>query len=134
MIRIRSQASLFGLVWVSPPIQAIQVLHALFGYRSNTSAGTDTTTTSARGHSSWRWSTIPRSLKQNLTKSSLEDFPKITISLPFPTSSTSQHSLKKFIDMLQVCFEYSLLPVNRVSRWEPVTSLRRPFVSNIVNS
>ena len=50
--------------------------------------------------SSWRWSVIPRCrrrLKQNLTKPSKEDFPNITICLPFPTS---RHSLKKFIGML----------------------------------
>ena len=48
----------------------------------------------------WRWSAIPRCrrwLKQNLTESSMEDFPNIVISLPFPTS---RHSLKKFIGML----------------------------------
>ena len=34
-----------------------------------------------------------------------------------------------------VCTEYSLLPVNLVSRWQPVTPLGRPlFISNMVRS
>ena len=34
-----------------------------------------------------------------------------------------------------VCIEYSLLPVNLVSRWQPVTPLGRfLFVSNVVSS
>ena len=56
---------------------------------------------------SWRWSAIlrcRRKLKQNLTKSSMEDFPNIAISLPFPIS---QRSLKKFFGMLQ--FALSIL-------------------------
>ena len=34
-----------------------------------------------------------------------------------------------------VCFEYSLLPVNCLSRWQPVVPLGRPlFVSKIVTN
>ena len=83
---------------------------------------------------SWRWFAIPRCrrrLKPNLTKSLVEDFPNIAISLPFPTS---RHSLKKFIGMLQFSSNIHLLPVNCVStRWQPVLPLGRPlFVSNIL--
>ena len=78
----------------------------------------------------WRWSAIPRSrrrLKQNLTKSSMEDFPIIAIFLPFPIS---RHSLKKFIGMPQFA---SSMRVNCVSRWKPVFPLGRSlFLSNVL--
>ena len=82
----------------------------------------------------WRWSAIPRCrrrLKQNLTKSSMEDFPNITISLPFPTS---RHSLKKFIGMLRFTSSVHCFLLT-VSRWQPVTPLGMPFfISNVVTS
>jgi hypothetical protein len=59
----------------------------------------------------WRWSAIPRCrrrLKRNLTKSSMEDFPNIAISLPF---LTSRHSLKKFIGMLEFSLSINCFPL-----------------------
>ena len=85
-------------------------------------------------HSFWRWFVIPRCrrrLKQNLTKSSMEDFRNIAISLPFPTS---RQSSKKFIGMLRFTSSVHCFPLT-VSRWQPVTPLGMPlFFSNIVTS
>ena len=76
----------------------------------------------------WRWFAIlrcRRRLKQNLTKSSMEDFPNIVISFPFPISWRSS---KKFIGMLQhvVCYRKSFHH-SSTSRWEPVGPLGRPL-------
>ena len=85
-------------------------------------------------HSFWRWFVIPwcrRRLKQNLTKSSMEDFQNIAISLRFPTS---RQSSKKFIGMLRFISSVHCFPLI-VSRWQPVTPLgMRLFISNVVIS
>jgi hypothetical protein len=43
--------------------------------------------------------------------------------------------VKEVFRYVAVCFEYSLLPVNCVSRWQPIAPLGRPlFVSNRVTN
>ena len=79
----------------------------------------------------WQWSATPRCrrrVKQNLTKFWMEDFPNISIFLPFPTS---RQLLKKFIGMHLLW--YPLLCLNCVSRWNPVFPIgRHLFLSNKV--
>ena len=53
----------------------------------------------------------------------------------FPSLPYLSALVKEVYRYAAVCFEYSesLLPVNCVSRWQPVTPLGRPlFVSNII--
>ena len=53
----------------------------------------------------------------------------------FPSLPYLSALVKEVYRYATVCFEYSLLPVNYVSRWQPVTPLGRPmFVSSIVTS
>ena len=53
----------------------------------------------------------------------------------FPSLPYLSALVKEVYRYAAVCFEYSLLPVNYVSRWQPVTPLGRPmFVSSIVTS
>ena len=53
----------------------------------------------------------------------------------FPSLSYLSALVKEVYRYGAVCFKYSLLPINCVSRWQPVFPLGRPlFVSNIVAS
>ena len=116
-------------IWVSPPI-----LHP-FAIKKRKNQGKRIPQLRQLELSFWRWSAIPRHrrrLRQNLTKSSMEDFPNIAISHPFPTS---RHSLKKFIGMLRFASSIHCLPLNCVSRWKPVFPLgRSSFFSNKLTS
>ena len=123
---------LSGRIWISPPI------YILFLVNGAIHQGAQIPLFRQWELSFWRWSAIPRCkrrLKQSLTKSSMEDFPNIAISFPFPIS---WRSLKKFIGMLQlvVCFRKSFHHakcVSTSSRWEPVGPLGRPLLPpNIV--
>ena len=73
-----------------------------------------------------------RRLKQNLTKSSMEDFPNIAIHLQGSLSYLSA-LVREVYRYAAVCFEYSLHPVKCVSRWKPIFPLGRSlFLSNMM--
>ena len=117
-------------IWVSPTILHCRSL--LFGWRCYTSAGADTTA-SAIGTFFLAMVCYPEAQKK--AQAELDEV--LNGRLPehsdFPSLPYISALVKEIYRYDDICFQYSLLPVNCVSRWKPVFPLgRSSFLSNMM--
>ena len=113
-------------IWVSPP-----VLHSspLFGWRSNTLAGVDTTSSTIGTFflAMVCYPEVQKEAQAELDNVLNERLPEYS---DFPSLPYLCALVKEVYRYSTFSFEYPLLPVNRLSRWQPVAPLGRP-VPNI---
>ena len=122
--------SLSRRIWVSPTILHRNSL--LFGWRSYTSAGADTTA-SAIGTFFLAMVCYPEAQKK--AQAELDEV--LNGRLPehsdFPSLPYISALVKEIYRYAAVCFEYPLLHVNCVSRWNPVFPLGRSLLLHFSN-